>query len=82
MKDNVTRGKSSGEGVNDNVASIIIKLYTMDRKITKTGQSIDAIQVGCNNCSIPLLTKDCDLDENGNKKCKYLTRVVIGLMKI
>lgn len=32
------------------------------------GQSIHAIQVGCENCSGPHLTKDYDLDENGNRK--------------
>lgn len=32
------------------------------------GQFIHAIQVGCDNCSGLHLTKDYDLDENGNQK--------------
>ena len=40
----------------------------MDRRMTKMDQSIHAIRVGCENCRGPHLTKDCDLDENGNQK--------------
>lgn len=34
----------------------------------KMDQSINVIHVGCHNCSRPHLTKNCDLDENGNWK--------------
>ncbi|XP_023771566.1 uncharacterized protein LOC111920200 [Lactuca sativa] len=43
-------------------------LKTMDRRMDKTDQTIHAIRVGCENCNGPHLTRDCDLDENGNKK--------------
>lgn len=36
-----------------------------DRRITKMG--IHAIQVGCDNCCGPHLTKDCDLKKKGIK---------------
>lgn len=62
----VTRGKSKGDGSQENLAYIIAKLDTMDRTITKMGKSYHEIQVGCDNCSGSLLKKDCDL-ENGNK---------------
>ena len=42
----------------------------MDRRMTKLDQSIHVTRVGYDNCSGPHLTKDCDLDENGNKKAQ------------
>ena len=33
-------------------------------------QSIHAIGVGCERCNRPHLTKDCFLDDNGNKKAQ------------
>lgn len=42
----------------------------MDRRITKMGQSMHVIQVGYDICSGPHLTKDCDLDENENRKAQ------------
>ena len=52
----------------DDIAIVMAKLKNMDRRMTKMDQSIRAIRVGCDNCSGPHLTKDCDLDENGNQK--------------
>ena len=54
--------------VSDNMAGVITKLDSLDRRMTKMDQSIHAIRVGCENCSGPHLTKDCDLDEHGNRK--------------
>lgn len=34
------------------------------------GQSILTIQVGYENCHMPHLTKDSDLDDNGNRKAQ------------
>lgn len=48
--------------------SIITNLETMDKRIIDMGQSIHMIQVRCDNCSGPHLTKDHDLDENGYMK--------------
>ncbi|KAL7608785.1 hypothetical protein Lser_V15G13163 [Lactuca serriola] len=56
--------------VNDSMAVVMAKLATMERRMTKMDQSIHAIRVGCENCSRPHLTKDCDLDENGNRKAQ------------
>ena len=50
--------------------AIIAKLDSMDRRMTKLDQSIHVIRVGCDNFSSPHLTKDCNLDENGNKKAQ------------
>lgn len=52
------------------MATVLAKLENMDRKMTKMDQSINAIRVGCDNCSVPHLTKNYDLDENGNRKAK------------
>ncbi|KAL7605584.1 hypothetical protein Lser_V15G18945 [Lactuca serriola] len=54
--------------VSDDMAAMMAKLESMDRRMTKMDQSIHAIRVGCDNCSDPHLTKDCDLDENDNWK--------------
>ncbi|KAL7609424.1 hypothetical protein Lser_V15G10314 [Lactuca serriola] len=43
-------------------------LKYMDRRMSKMDQTIHAIRVGCENCNGPHLTRDCNLDENGNKK--------------
>lgn len=42
----------------------------MDWSTKKINQNIHDIQVGCDIYSDPHLTKDCDLDENGNKKAQ------------
>lgn len=54
----------------DDMAAMMAKLEIMDRRMTKIDQSIHAIWVGCDNCSGPHLTEDCDLDENGNLKAQ------------
>lgn len=52
------------------MGAMIAKLENMNRRMTKLYQSIHTIRVGCENCSGPHLTKDCDLDENGNRKAQ------------
>lgn len=69
-KDDITRRISNGDGGQDGIASIIAKLDTMDKRISTMGQSIHALQVGCDNCSGPHLTKDCDLMKNVYKKAR------------
>ena len=54
--------------VNDSMATMMAKLESLDRRMTKMDKSIHAIRVGCENCGGPHLTKDCDLDENGNQR--------------
>ena len=54
--------------MNDSLAVAMAKLENMVRRMNKMDQSIPTIRVGCENCSGPHLTKDCDLDENGNQK--------------
>ncbi|KAL7598776.1 hypothetical protein Lser_V15G25946 [Lactuca serriola] len=56
--------------VSDDMAAMMAKLESMDRRMKKIDQSIHAIRVVCDNCSGPYLTKDCDLDENGNRKAQ------------
>lgn len=63
-RDDVTQGMSNGDGL----AEINAKIDTMDHHIKRLNQMIHVIQVGCDNCSEPRLTKDYDLDENANKK--------------
>ena len=65
-REDVTTAK--GDRWNENLAAVLVKLENMDRRMTKTDQSIHAIHVGCDSYSGPHLTKDCDLDENGNRK--------------
>lgn len=48
----------------------MVKLENMDRRMTKMGQCIHTIKAGGDNCSGPHLTKDCDLDENGNHEAQ------------
>ena len=69
-RDDARRGK--GDGGNDKLDSVIAKLDSMDRRMTKLDQSIHAIRVRCDNCNGPHLTKDCDLDKNRNKKAQVL----------
>nr|KAJ0205103.1 hypothetical protein LSAT_V11C500241070 [Lactuca sativa] len=61
-----TRGMVNA--ISDDMATMMAKLESMDRIMTKMDQSIHAIRVGCENLRGPHLTKDCDLDENGNWK--------------
>nr|KAJ0225504.1 hypothetical protein LSAT_V11C100031130 [Lactuca sativa] len=56
--------------VNDSMTFVMAKLENMERRMTKMDQSIHAIRVGCENCSVPHLIRDCDLDENGNWKAQ------------
>lgn len=56
--------------VKDSMAAMMAKLDSLDRRMTKIDQSIHAIRVGCANCKGPHLTKDCDLDENENRKAQ------------
>lgn len=58
----------NGSGASDDLAAVMAKIENMDLRMKNMGQSIDAIQVGCDNCSGSHLTKHCDFDENGNKK--------------
>lgn len=46
------------------------KIYTMDHSIMKINKNIHVVQVRCNNCSGPHLTKDYELDVNGNKEAQ------------
>lgn len=64
--------KESKEGGNKGLAVVMVKFENMDRRKIKMGQFIHAIQVGCDNCSGPHLTKDCDIDENMNRKTEAL----------
>lgn len=50
------------------MVAVMGKFESMDQRVTKMDQSIYAIRVGCDNCGGPHLTKECDLDENGNQK--------------
>lgn len=45
-RDDVTRSKANGDEASNNLGSIVEKLDIMDRRITKMGKSIHAIQVG------------------------------------
>ncbi|XP_052627764.1 uncharacterized protein LOC111897230 [Lactuca sativa] len=54
------------------MAAMMAKLDSLDRRTTKMDQTIHAIRVGCEYCRGPHLMKDCDLDENGNKKAQVL----------
>lgn len=58
------------DGGNEKLATVTEKLESLDRRMTKMDQSIHVIYVGCDNCSGPHLTRDCDLDENGNRKAQ------------
>lgn len=64
----ITRGKVSSNGASEEFTVVVAKLNNMNRRMTKMGQSIHVIQVGWDNCSIPHLKKDYDLDESGNQK--------------
>ncbi|KAL7597527.1 hypothetical protein Lser_V15G21750 [Lactuca serriola] len=62
----VTRG--TAYAATEDLSAVMAMLKTMDRRMDKMYQTIHAIRVGCENCNGPHLTRDCDLDENGNKK--------------
>ncbi|KAL7597747.1 uncharacterized protein LOC128134133 [Lactuca sativa] len=62
----VTRG--SAYAASEDLSVVMAMLKTMDRRMDKMDQTIHAIRVGCENYNGPHLTRDCDLDENGNKK--------------
>lgn len=70
LREDITRGKSNGDGGQDRIDSIIAKLEAIGNRITKMGESIHAIQVGCEACNRPHLTRDCELDENRYKKAQ------------
>ncbi|KAL7590054.1 hypothetical protein Lser_V15G39714 [Lactuca serriola] len=65
-RNDVTRG--AAYAASKDLPVVMAMLKTMDRRMDKIDQTIHAIQVGCENCNGPHLTRDCDLDENGNKK--------------
>lgn len=48
------------------MVAVLAMLHNMDRRMIQMDQAIHEIGVGCENCNRPHLTKDCDLDENGN----------------
>ncbi|XP_023739500.1 uncharacterized protein LOC111887560 [Lactuca sativa] len=56
--------------VTDSMATMMAKLESKYRRMTKMDQTIHAIRVGCENCRGPHLTKDCDFDKNGNWKAQ------------
>lgn len=68
LRDDVTRGRSNGDGALKGLTTINAKLDSMDRLTKKINQTIHEIKFGCENCSGLYLTKDCDLDENNNLK--------------
>lgn len=55
-RDDVTRGKENRDVSLEGLAVVMEKINNMDRRITKMGQSIHMIQVGCENCHMPYLT--------------------------
>ncbi|XP_023749067.2 uncharacterized protein LOC111897346 [Lactuca sativa] len=65
-RNDVTRG--SANAALEDMLAVMAMLQSMDRRMTKMDQTIHVIQVGCENCNGPHLTKECDLDENGNRK--------------
>lgn len=67
-REDVTRSKGNGDS--EDLAVVMEKLENMDQKMTKMGHSLHAIQARCDNYNGPNLTKDCDLDENGNRKAQ------------
>ncbi|XP_023748419.1 uncharacterized protein LOC111896683 [Lactuca sativa] len=65
-KNDVTKG--SAYAASEDLSTVMAILKSMDRRMDKMDQTIHVIQVGCDNCNEPHLTRDCDLDKNGNKK--------------
>ncbi|XP_023746957.1 uncharacterized protein LOC111895073 [Lactuca sativa] len=59
--------KGSVNAASEDMAAVLAMLDNMDRRMTKMDQTIHVIRVGCENCNGPHLTRDCDLDENGNR---------------
>lgn len=79
------RGYKDGNGASEELAAVLAKLETMDRRMTKMDQSVHAICVGCYNGNGPHLTKDFHLEKNRNRKVQvffFFILVVIDLMKI
>ncbi|XP_023762711.1 uncharacterized protein LOC111911152 [Lactuca sativa] len=74
--------KGSGGARTKKMVVVMAMLNTMDRRLTQMDQSIHAIRVGCERFTGPHLTKDCHLDEYGNKRLKFATRVGKSMMKI
>ncbi|XP_023767897.1 uncharacterized protein LOC111916464 [Lactuca sativa] len=66
LRNDSTRGMVNA--ISDEMATMMKKLESMDRRMTMMDQSIHAIRVGFENCRGSHLTKDCDLEENGNQK--------------
>lgn len=62
------RGHIILDGGNEYMVEVMEKLESMDQRMTIMDQFFHAIGVGCDNCSSPHLTKDCELDENSNRK--------------
>ncbi|XP_023728212.1 uncharacterized protein LOC111875917 [Lactuca sativa] len=62
--------KGSGGAQNEEMVVVMAMLNTTDRRLTQMDQSVHAIRVGCERCSSPHLTKDCNMDEYGNKKAQ------------
>ncbi|XP_052624901.1 uncharacterized protein LOC128132394 [Lactuca sativa] len=65
-RNDVTRG--SAYAASEDLSAVMAMLKNLDRRMDKMDQTIHAIRVRCENCNGPHLTRDCDLDENGNKK--------------
>ncbi|XP_052627065.1 uncharacterized protein LOC128133603 [Lactuca sativa] len=65
-RNDVTRG--SAYAASEDLSAVMAMLKNMDRRMDKIDHTIHAIRVGCENYNGPHLTRDCDLDENGNKK--------------
>ncbi|XP_023748920.2 uncharacterized protein LOC111897203 [Lactuca sativa] len=59
--------KGIGGGSSEDIADVLAMLNNMDRRMTKTDQSIHDIRVGCERCNGSHFTKECHLDVNGNK---------------
>ncbi|KAL7595523.1 hypothetical protein Lser_V15G29447 [Lactuca serriola] len=62
--------KGSGGTQTEEMGVVTAMISTMDRRLTQLDQSIHVIRVGCERCSGPHLTKDCKMDEYGNKKAQ------------
>ncbi|XP_023760786.1 uncharacterized protein LOC111909226 [Lactuca sativa] len=62
--------KGVGSAHSEEMLAIVAMLNNTDRRLTQMDQSIHAVRVGCERCSGPHFTKDCHLDEYGNKKAQ------------
>lgn len=81
-RDDVSRGKSSGERAFEGLVAIKAKLETTYDIIKNINQNIHDAQVIFGNCSGLHLTKDYDLHKNGKKRLKCTIQVVISRMNI